>query len=83
MKRRKRRLKDKGKILSSKKKKDDSRFASEIHRQTAESLKEIERMALRGEDIEGLGLSFVINVEIDGDVKTIDLMPNGQSIGVT
>jgi ubiquitin-protein ligase E3 A len=56
---------------------------SEIDGQAATSLRHIEGMLYRREDVRELGLTFSITVEKQNGFETIDLIPNGAAINVT
>jgi ubiquitin-protein ligase E3 A len=56
---------------------------AQVDREAAESLREIERMAFRRDNIEALALTFSTTIMEDGRPKTIPLVNGGASIRVT
>jgi ubiquitin-protein ligase E3 A len=56
---------------------------AEIDSQAAASLREIEAMILRGEEIRDIGLTFSVTRERDGHIEMTDLVAGGSGIEVT
>jgi hypothetical protein len=56
---------------------------AQIDHAAAESLREIERMGFREENIEDIGLTFSVTAMIDGKPTTVNLSPGGAAVAVT